>query len=147
MELLKALGVNSTWPIHLVCFLVAYLSLSRLVFRPYMAALQERERRTVGNQEDAVRLIEEAHELSGVYEQKAKAINGQIKSIYDERRAEALREYDRAVQSARDEAASILTAARERIVSEVQAARRQLTSEAPSVAAAISTKLAGKELN
>lgn len=147
MELLKALGVDSTWWIHLACFMTAYLALSQLVFGPYMRAFQERERRTVGNQEDAVRLIGEAEQLTGEFDQKAKAINGEIKRIYDQRRAEALQEYDRAVQSARDEAGAILAKARERIATELQNARRQLLTEAPGIASAISTKLAGKELN
>ena len=64
MELLKSLGIDSTLWSHLACFIVAYLALSTLVFRPYLRAFQERERRTVGSEEDAIRLIEEARELS-----------------------------------------------------------------------------------
>jgi F0F1-type ATP synthase membrane subunit b/b' len=50
------------------------------------------------------------------------------------------------VQSARDEANAVLAAARARIGGEIDSARRALLADVGSVSAAISTKLAGKEL-
>ena len=146
MELLKSLGIDSTLWSHLACFLVAYLALSTLVFRPYLRAFQEREKRTLGNEEDAVRLIAEAHELSQAYALRAKAMNAQIKEIYEAHRTEAAREFERAVGEARAEAGAVLAAARERIGGEILAVRRALLADMPTVSAAISTKLAGKEL-
>ena len=147
MELLKSLGIDSTLWIHLACFVVAYLALSTLVFRPYLRAYQERERRTLGNEEDAVRLIEEAHQLAETYETRAKALNAQMKSVYDERRAAASKENERAIGAARDEANSILASARERIATEIENARRALSADVGPLASAIATKLAGKELH
>ena len=43
MALLKSLGIDSTLWFHVVCFAVAYLSISNFVFKPYLKALAERE--------------------------------------------------------------------------------------------------------
>ncbi|MEK7354988.1 MAG: hypothetical protein AAB250_00965, partial [Bdellovibrionota bacterium] len=75
MEILRSLGVDGTLWIHMACFLVSYVALTQLILKPYMAALRERETRTVGNEEHAVRLVEEANQLNSEYEQKARAIN------------------------------------------------------------------------
>jgi F0F1-type ATP synthase membrane subunit b/b' len=147
MDILKSLGVNSTLWIHLVCFLVSYVSFSQLVLKPYMAALREREKRTLGNEEAAVRLIEEAHELHEHYETKARALSSQIKGFYDQSRSEALKEYDRLVTTARDEAGKILDESRGKIATQIQGARQMLSAEVPAVGAAIAAKLAGKEIS
>ena len=98
MELLKSLGVNSTLWYQLACFIVSYLALSNLILKPYMAALHERENRTVGGEETAIRLIEEASHLHAELEQKARAIHASVKHVYDSSRTEAMAEYDRTIQ-------------------------------------------------
>jgi F-type H+-transporting ATPase subunit b len=147
MEILRMLGVDGTLWIHLACFLVSYVTFSKLILKPYMAALNEREKRTVGNEEHALRLVEEANQLGSEYEQKARAINSQIKGAYDESRTAAMREYDRLVQSAREESQKLLESARADIGREVQSARKTLSGEVPAVAAAMASKLAGKDIS
>lgn len=147
MEIFRSLGVDGTLWIHLACFLICYVALTQLILKPYMAALKEREKRTVGNEEHAVRLVEEANQLHSEYEQKARAINSQIKGSYDESRTVAMREYDRLVQAAREDAHKLLEGARAEIGREVQTARKTLSTEVPAVAAAMASKLAGKEIS
>src|SRR3954469_9588798 len=101
MELLRSLGVNSTFWIQVACFIISFSSLTFLVFIPYLRAHQEREARTVGSEESATRLIQEAHDLQQQYEQRAKVVNSQIKGAFDVQRQEAQKEYDRLVQNAR----------------------------------------------
>lgn len=146
MEILKSLGVNSTLWIQLLCFLVSYFALTSLVLKPYMAALREREKRTIGSEEAAVRLIEETTDLHAVYEQKAKMINSKIKSFYDQSRVEATKEYDRLVEAARLESAALLEQSRQDIGRQIQSAKAKLTTEIPAVGSAIASKLAGKEI-
>jgi F0F1-type ATP synthase membrane subunit b/b' len=147
MEILKSLGVDSTLWIHLACFLISYVALTQLILRPYMAAAKEREARTVGGEENAVRIIDEANNLHSEYEQKARSVNSEIKGFYDQSRSAAMKEYDRLVEAARNEANQLLTASRTEIAGEVQTARRTLSSDIPNVATAIASKLAGKEIS
>jgi F-type H+-transporting ATPase subunit b len=146
MDILTSLGINSTIWIQLVCFLISYVSFSQLVLKPYMAALNEREKRTVGNEEIAVRLVEEAADLHAEYEQKARSLSAEIKGFYDEHRNNALKESDRILAEAREEAGRVLTQSRGQIALQIDAARRALSAEVPAISAAMASKLAGKEI-
>lgn len=147
MQIFTALGVDSTLVIHLICFLISYVALTQLVLKPYMRALQEREKRTVGGEEQAAKLVEEAADLQGQYEVKAREINSQITSIYNQSRTSAQKDSEVLVDSARKEATSLLEGARTKISSEVQSARKSLSAEVPAVGSAIASKLAGKDLS
>ncbi|MBK7889679.1 MAG: ATP synthase F0 subunit B [Bdellovibrionales bacterium] len=147
MELLKSLGINSTLWIHVACFAVAYLSLSNFLFKPYAKALRERESRTVGNEERATRMLNEAVEINTEYEQKAKSVSAAIRTEYDKSRAEALHEYDKVVTHARAEAAKALDHSRELIATELGKAKTLLAQEIPSVTSTIASKMAGKEIS
>jgi F0F1-type ATP synthase membrane subunit b/b' len=147
MELLKSLGVDSTLWIQLVCFLVSYLAFSNLILKPYAAALAEREKRTIGSEEAAVRLLENATDLESEYEVKARSLHSKIKSVYDQSRSEAGKECDRRTQLARAEATEALERSRAEISNQIVAARKALSSEVPAIGAVIASKLAGKEIS
>lgn len=146
MEILTVLGVDSTLAIHLACFFVSYVALSQLIFKPYLRAYEEREKRTVGNEERAVHLIQEANDLQLQYEQRAKVINAQIKTAFDGSRGDAQKEYERLVQGSREEAQKSIEHSRAHLTREIQATRAALAAEIPTVSAAIASKLAGKDL-
>ena len=147
MELLKSLGIDSTLWIHLACFLISYFTFKTLILKPYMHAMEEREKRTVGNEEAAVRLTQEAGDIYGEYEKKAKDLNAKIKSQYDQSRGEAMKEYERLVVQARSEAEKVLAQSREQIGTQIKGAKAQLSNEVPGISAAIASKLAGKEIS
>ena len=147
VSLLSSLGVNQTIWIQLGCFLVSYVSLTELVFKPYMKAYHERENRTVGGEETAIRIIEEAQELTSSYEKKAREMNSQIKHVYDQKRLEAMKDYETVLAAARESSASLIEADREKVKTEVEAARKTLSAEIPAVSSAIASRLAGKDLS
>ncbi len=147
MEILNSLGVNGTLWIQLGCFLISYVALTQLILKPYLAALREREKRTVGNEESAVRMLEETNHLYGQYEKKARSINAEMKAQYDQTRAKAVAEHDRLVEAARADANKLLESARAKITTEIQSARKTLSAEVPAISAAIATKLAGKDIS
>ncbi len=147
MDILHSLGVDWTLFIHLACFLIAYFFLTTFILKPYMAAHHEREKRTTGSEEMALRLIDEANELELVYEKKARALSSEIKGFFDQSRTHAMEKYDKLVSDARTEAATVLKAAQVGIEREVQQARKTLSEEIPGVSAAIASKLAGKDFN
>lgn len=147
MNILSSLGVDWTFFVHLVCFGISYIFLTRLVLKPYANALREREERTVGNEETAVRIIEETNRLKATYEQKARALNAEIKHYFDQSRSQAMAKYDELVNSARAEANTILKTAQSNLEKEIQAARKSLADEIPAISSAIASKLAGKEIS
>jgi F-type H+-transporting ATPase subunit b len=147
MEIFRQLGVDSTLWIHLACFLVSYFALYYLILKPYMAAFVEREKRTVGSEEAAVRLVEEANDLQTQYALKSRELNTQMKAFYDEARTSAQKQSEQVVGNARAQAAALLQQNRDQIAGEVAKAQKTLQAEIPSVGAAIASKLAGKDLS
>ena len=147
MDILNSLGVNSTLWIQLVCFLVSYAALTQLVLKPYLAAMHEREKRTVGNEEAAGRILEEANTLFSQYETRARAINTEMKVQYDAARSAATKQAESIMTNARVEATQLLESARRKITTEVQGARTSLSNEIPAIGSAIATKLAGKDIS
>lgn len=147
MNILSSLGVDWTLVVHMVCFGIAYIFLTNLVLKPYAAAMHEREKRTQGNEEMAVRIIEEADKLQAHYEQRAKALNAEIKGYFDESRTEAMSQYDQMVTAARNEANTLIKSTQTKIEDQIQKARSAVLAEVPAVSAAIASKLAGKEIS
>lgn len=147
MALLKSLGIDSTLWIHVVCFAVAYLSISNLIFKPYMKALTEREKRTIGGEEQAALLLSEAEAINTEYETKAKAVSSSIRAEYEVNRQAALKESETLLAAARSEASQLLEKSRATIATEISAAKSKLSSEVPAITAAIASKMAGKEIS
>lgn len=147
MEIFRALGVDNTLIIHLACFLVSYIALTQLILKPYFNAYLEREKRTVGGEEAAVRLVEEANDLQTQYAIRARELNAQAKSFYDQARGDAAKRSETIVSAARDQASALIKSSREQIAGEVSKAKKSLALEIPAVGSAIASKLAGKDLS
>ena len=83
VSLIQALGVDSTFFVQLVIFLVFYPVFSRLLFLPYFKLQNQRETETVERMKQVEILEEEKKHLQKEYEQKAHRINERFNKIYD----------------------------------------------------------------
>lgn len=144
--ILNDLKINNTIWIQLGCFIVSYLALSNFIFKPYHAAYRKRKENTVGGEEFAERVIQETEALTGEYESKARQINANFSEVYNEKKVDAMKEYDRIVGQARGEAQSLQDKVRQQIGVEVQGARTELNKEIPKVSLEMASKLIGKEI-
>ena len=146
MELLRGLGLDSSVGIQLVLFLVTYLILHFVLFKPYFAAYNERISRTMGRAELAEKYLAESQALQGEYENKARQLSAQYKAIFDESRLKAQKESDQTVSQARQAAKSQLESMKQKIRGELENARKDAQKEIPTVTSAITSRLLGKEL-
>lgn len=137
---------NSTVFIQLVLFLFGYVVISNVLFKPYLAAYEERKKRTEGNEQVAERTIAETKDLELVYEEKARSLSSEHKAIYDQSRSEALHAHDEIVTAANKKAKDLLEATKGEIASELEKTRAELSAEAPLVSKTIVNHLAGKDL-
>lgn len=145
MEILNALGVNETIFIQLAVFLVAYVFLANLLFKPYYNAFIQRKDRTVGRTDTAERYLKEAKELQTEFENKARELNSKYKIIYDQSRAEALKEYDTVVTSARNESKEWIESHREKLQQEIRKVQSEISAEVKGVSKLIQSRLLGRE--
>jgi F-type H+-transporting ATPase subunit b len=145
MAILEALGINSTAFIQLFIFIVTIFFLAQVVFKPYAQALESRSKRTIGGEEQASEVHQRVIELSRQYETRAREVSGQIKTIFDSYREEAVKEYESIVTKARSESQKMMDQARQKVSVEISEAAKKLKEEAPSIAQAITQKLLSNE--
>ena len=144
---LTALGINNTLFIHFAIFMIAYLALSQLIFRPYLRALEERERRTVGSADLTAKIVEETESLRAEYQAKARQINSEIKAVMDAAKKEALELYQTEVQLAQRIYSEKLDELKVRIESARKQSLAQVDQEVDSVSRAISDRLLGRNVH
>lgn len=145
MEVLHALGIDSTVLYLFVIATFAFFALSSIAFGPYTEALLEREKRTKGGEEAAVELSKQAGEMRLAYEKKAREISTQIKSIFDAHRGEAAREQEALISKSRAETAKLVEETSRRVSTELVEASKKMKEETPAIAQAMVAKLLSKK--
>jgi F-type H+-transporting ATPase subunit b len=131
---------------QVVIFLVLWLVLSKLVFRPYITLLEDRERRTSGTSEDASELEEQAGRLKAMYEAKITEARNAAIAVRDAIIQEARRERERVLQAAREEAAVKLDRVRREVQTQMERERALLAAEANNIAQEMASKILGRRV-
>lgn len=144
MAIVQALGLNGSLLIQFAIFAFAIVYLSYVVFVPYLAALQKREEQTKGGEDLAVEILKQSDELKAQYETKARQINSEIKTIFDEHRDQANREYNSILLKARAESTKQIELARAQVIAELVVATKEIKNEVSIVAGIISQKMLAK---
>lgn len=147
MELFTSLGINSTIFMQIGIFLVTFVFLKYVLFDPYFAAYEERNKKTVGQVDEAEKYIQETKALEEKYSKEAKRINEEYKSIYDKTRLEALKAYEEKIASAREIAKTEVDSARALISKNAHEAKNEIKEELPEISEMISSRLLGKGLH
>ena len=146
MDLLTSLGVNQTLAYQLGIFLLCYVVLKYLLFKPYFGAYNERNNRTVGQTELAEKYINDTRALEEQFAQRATVVNEKYKAVFDQTRGEASKEYDRIVNEARNKARQLVEDSRKKIQADMEAARTKLDQEVGPVSQLVNQKLIGKDV-
>lgn len=131
---------------QVILFVLLLLVLNKVLFKPYLALLDNRERRTSGAQHDSVDLEREGAHLRAQYEEKI--AQGQA-TAGDERERilqAAREEREKILGQARQEAEQHLAHARQEIAAALQVERRLAIAEATTIAAEIASKVLGRKV-
>lgn len=141
MAILNQLGINHTTFYCFLIFIVTFFFLKEILFRPYYLAFEEREMRTKGGESNAKDLQVKTAAIKQQFEEEARDLNAEIKSIFDESRGLATKEYDKVVYEARKAAEQVVEETRGRVAKELKKAQDQLSLEIPGVALSITKKM------
>ena len=101
--LIDSLELNLSLFIQLGIFLVSYVVLHYLLFKPYNIVAQKRFDATTGSLESATQFDEEIELLKREYGKAVKETNEKIKGIYDSTDASAKKEVQEIVMKAQSE--------------------------------------------
>jgi len=140
IKILTSLGIDNTLYYQFGIFFFAFLSMKFIVFGPYLKAYNERMKRTVGGQEEAEALLNQAEAKENEYSQEAKKLNGQIKDLFTEQNVKAKKEVEQIMAVAKKEADSETEAARKELEESVSAVRREMENHIPSISEDIRKK-------
>lgn len=146
MEILSKLGVDYTFFYQFVIFCVAYIAVSRLLFKPYLKAYHKRLEVTFGHQEVAEKLNAQSQELHIQYETKAREVNSKVQSYYEQAHKEAQAIQAATIEKARKEAESIVIKNRQETQEEANRARAEIKKLIPELSTEIQRKVLSREI-
>ena len=138
--ILKSLGINETLLFQFGIFFVAYLSMSFIVFRPYLRAYNERVRRTLGSQKETQEILQLADQKEQEYKILAKKLNGVIKSIFHESKMKAEKNSEKILLQAKKDLELKSGELSEQLKLSVAKARNDLESHIPDISNKIQRK-------
>ena len=138
--------IDGTIFIQFGIFVVLLLVLTKLVFRPYLALLKERDESIDGAKEEAARMKAAADRDLGSYEDRIIKARKDAASVRVVLRGEGEREAEVLMAEARSQAQATIAAARERIQKSADAARLALRVRADQIAEEITHKLLHREV-
>src|SRR5215813_14060205 len=121
--------------------IVLYFILKSLFFRPLLAVLAEREKRTAGAQKAAETAQAAAADKIKQYQEALKQARAKVYAEQEEARKKLLDERAALLKASRNLAASEVRAAKEKVARELIAAKRELETGAPQLAAEIAKRV------
>jgi F-type H+-transporting ATPase subunit b len=131
---------------QIIIFLVLWLILSKVLFRPYLDLLEQRERRTSGARHDSSELEAEGARLKAQYEQKIAEGRAAGNSVKDAIVQEGRLEREKLLQQAREEAALTLGRARREVQMQLERERALLAAQVTEVASDMASKVLGRRV-
>jgi F0F1-type ATP synthase membrane subunit b/b' len=141
LDILKSLGVNETVFPQFGIFIVSFLFLKIFIFSPYLAAYEERRKRTVGSQGVALELQQEIDRREAEFSREAKEINENIKKVFDMKQTQAIKETNAILADAQQKAQERLNAGKKEVQDAYAAAKDQLKTFVPDLGQTIKQRL------
>jgi F-type H+-transporting ATPase subunit b len=132
--------------VQIVAFLALWFMLSKLLFRPFIALLEERENRSEGLKDAAVSLVAEGEGLRAEYESAIAKANEEGAAVKETILQEARQTRERLLAESRAQAAERMTAVREDVKKEMAKGREEALQEAAVIARQMAEKVLGRKV-
>ena len=134
MEIFTKLGIDSTLFIQMGIFLVVYLILHFLVFKPLFEVHKHREALVLGNQEDKEQKLAEIKKIKDEYESQLRKLHAQIHDIFTKIKGEAAKECDEKSLETRKQVKDTIIETRKQRQLEQQNVKEKLKKGIPQLA-------------
>lgn len=137
--------VSVLWVIFFVMLLTVIVD--RLLLRPVMRVIREREGAIRSARELAERSADQARAAAAEFDQKTAAARGEIYKQMDEMRRGALAERAEVIAQTRAEGEAQVAAASARLKAETEEARRRLEVDAEALGGAVADRILGRKVS
>ncbi len=131
---------------QIVIFLLLWIILSKLLFRPYLNLLDQRERRTTGAQHDSTDLEHEGARLRAQYEEKIAQAQAAGYAAKDAILQEARQQREKVLTQVREDTMRMLEEVRRELASQVQRERQVVADEVRTIAQEMANKILGRNV-
>jgi len=138
--------IDGTVFVQFGLFLLLLIVLNKLVFRPYLALLRERDENIDGARTEAQKMNDRAGTDLDSYEDQVMKARKEAATVRAELREEGEKTAAELLAEARNQSEAKITAARDKIHKSADAARLALRTRADGIAKEIATKLLGREV-
>jgi F-type H+-transporting ATPase subunit b len=139
--------LDGSFFIQLAIFLIAFLILRALVFKPVMALFDARDQAMEGGKREAEQMEREAVQMRERFESELRAVRQKATEDRDRLRTQALQLARELTERARRENAATLSSAKAQLEVEAKDARQKALADAPALARQIAEKLLGRSVN
>jgi F-type H+-transporting ATPase subunit b len=131
---------------QIILFLLLWAILNKLLFRPYLALLDERERKTSGARTEIVGLEHQAERLKAEYDEKIAQAQAAGNVAKETILNEARQRREELLARVRAEAGSALERVRQELASQMEKERQLAAAEAASLAREMVRKILGRNV-
>jgi F-type H+-transporting ATPase subunit b len=139
-----ALDYIVTVLVQIVAFLALWFFLSKILFKPFIALLEERENRSEGLKAAAASLTAEGERLRAEYESAIAKANEEGAAVKETILQEARQTRERLLAESRAQAVERMTAVREDIKKEMAKGRELALQETAVIARQMAEKVLGR---
>jgi F-type H+-transporting ATPase subunit b len=143
----SVVDLDATVLFQLAAFLLLFVVLRSLLFKPMAALLQERERCTEGDVKEAHRRQAEAEQKMAEYARKLDRIRAKASEEREVLRAEGRTREQEVLAAARREAADLIQKGRESMTRQVAQAREVLDRDIQTLGREIAGRILGRKPN
>ncbi len=135
--------LSVVWVIFFVLLLTFLLN--RLLFKPLLRVMEERQRAVTSARELAERSAHEARRAAAEFDRKTGEARAELYRQMDDMRRTALEERAAIMNRTRAEAESEIAAASAKLQAEAEEARRRLSTDAEVLGAAVAERILGRK--
>lgn len=125
---------DETLIVQVILFIIVWRGLARLAFAPTSAVLEQRLRRTVAAEQEAVAMVSSAETDRATYDRTVHERRAQIATEIGGARSATQEESARALGEAREAAGQALAAQRAAVGEQIESARAKLSASADEIA-------------
>jgi len=127
-------------------FFILMFILNKILYKPILSILDERDERIVGGQEETKGLLSEGQEIIGAYNQKIYDAKVEAMAVKNSARKEAGDQANLIISDARSQADEIIAEVRQKMASEIARAKKELEPELEGIAASIAEQVLGRKV-
>ena len=131
---------------QIVLFVVLWIILNKILFKPYLGLLDERERQTSGAQHDSVDLEHEGARLKAQYDEKIAQAQAAGYAAKEAILQDSRQRRETLLAQAREQAATTLNHMRQQIAAALEQEKRLASTEVSIVAAEMASKVLGRKV-